>query len=80
MVYNEIDILNRHKKDILCDLCGKRVWFFQKALRFVIRTKENVWAEYYHVKCLEKGGYIRKRQKAGRWNDKDPQGTSNVIH
>jgi len=74
-------ILNRHKKDISCDLCRKRIWFFQTGLRFVIRTKENIWVEYYHAKCLEKRGLIRKmkQQKAGRWDDKD-QGTANVIH
>jgi len=81
MVNSEIEILNRHKKDIICDLCIKRIWFFQKAVRCVIRTKENIWAEYYHIKCLEKRGLIRRiKTKAGRWDDRDPQGTTNVIH
>jgi hypothetical protein len=47
-----------------------------------MRTKENIWVEYYHMKCLEKKGYIRRiKQKAGRWDDdKDEPGTSNVVH
>ena len=75
-------ILNRHKKDIICDLCRKRIWFFQKVIRCVIRTKENIWAEYYHIKCLEKHGLIRRvRQvRSGRWDNKDDKGTNNVIH
>ena len=74
-------ILNRHKRNISCDLCRHRVWFFQKVVRCVIRTKDNVWIEYYHIKCLEKRGLIRKirQQKAGRFDDKDPS-TTNVIH
>ncbi len=74
-------ILNRHKRDITCDLCRKRTWFFQKVLRFVISTKENIWVEYYHMKCLERRGYLRKikKEKSGRWDDRD-QPTSNVIH
>jgi hypothetical protein len=76
------DILDKHKKNKTCDLCGKRLWFWQKSIRFVIRTKENVWAEYYHVLCMVKRGYLRKveKVKSGRWDDRDPQGTSNVVH
>lgn len=82
MENNDIfNILHRHKKELLCDLCRKKFWFFQKAVRSIVRTKENIWVEYYHMKCLEKAGFIRKikQQKAGRWDDKDPKSTSNVI-
>ena len=71
------EFLNRHKKDIICDLCRKRIWFVQKGIRFVIRAKDNVWVEYYHVKCLEKRGYLRKVKKESRW---DKEGTNNLIH
>jgi hypothetical protein len=75
------DILHRHKKKILCDLCQKRFWFYQKAVRSVVRTKENIWVEYYHLNCLLKAGLARKlKQKSGRWDDRDKQGTSNVVH
>jgi len=76
------DILDKHKKNKICDLCHKRLWFWQKSIRFVIRTKENVWAEYYHVLCLIKRGYLRKIEKAGRFDrdDRDPESTSNIIH
>ena len=74
-------ILDQHKKDLLCDLCRKKIrtWNpFNKAVRCVIRTKENIWTEYYHIKCLEAAGILRKikKLKAGRWDDKDPQGTA----
>lgn len=73
--------LNRHKKNISCDLCRKRIWFFQKSIRCVIRTKDNIWIEYYHMKCLEKKGLIRKLEKkrAGKWDDED-KGTNNLVH
>lgn len=85
MENNEIiNLLNRHKKDIICDICRKRVWFFQKGIRCVVRTKENVWAEYYHIKCLENKGVLRRLRKiqAGRRDNKDGdnQSTSNVVH
>ena len=72
-------ILDRHKKNLLCDLCRKKIktWNpFNKAVRCVIRTKENIWTEYYHIKCLEAAGVLRKlkKLKAGRWDkDDEPQ-------
>lgn len=77
-----INILNRHKKDIICDICRKRVWFFQKAIRCVVRTKDNIWAEYYHIKCLEKRGILRRvnKTKAGKFDDRNDENTTNVIH
>ena len=70
-------ILDRHKKNLVCDLCRKKIraWNpFNKALRCVIRTKENIWTEYYHIRCLERAGVLRKlyKVKAGKW-DKDPE-------
>lgn len=75
MVSNDpLEILNKHKRNLTCDICTKKFWFWQKAVRVIIRTKENVWAEYYHIRCLEKKGYLRRIRniKAGRWDDKDP--------
>ena len=84
MENNEIfSILDRHKKKLLCDLCQKKIWFFQKGVRCVIRTKENVWSEYYHITCLEKRGILRRinKLKAGRWDkDNGDQPSSNVVH
>ena len=74
-------ILHRHKREIVCDLCHKRFWFFQKIARNIVRMKDNIWVEYYHIKCLEKRGFIRrKKEKAGRFDNKDEQGASNVVH
>jgi hypothetical protein len=76
------DILNRHKKKLLCDLCQKSIRFWQKGVRVVIRTKEVVWLEYYHIGCLEKKGMLRRinKVKAGKWDkDPDPE-TSNIVH
>ena len=82
MSNDDIKVLDKHKKNITCDLCHKQVWFFQKVVRCVIRMKENVWAEYYHIKCLEKKGILRKLQKAkkGRWDKDDSAGTTNIVH
>ena len=54
MIFNNNDILDKHKKDITCDLCKKRIWFFQKFAVRIAGIKENIWKEYYHVKCLKK--------------------------
>jgi len=71
-------ILDKHKKRLHCDFCRKKLWFFQKTVRFVIRTKENVWSEYYHVGCLKKMGIvIEKKEKTGKWDD---EGTNNLVH
>lgn len=79
-----IKLLDRHKKNIICDLCTKKIRFYQKGVRCVIRTKDNIWAEYFHIKCLEKRGVLRRIRevKAGRWdnNDKDREPSSNVVH
>lgn len=84
MENNEIfSILDRHKKVIQCDLCQKKIRFWQKGVRCVIRTKENVWTEYFHIGCLEKRGILRKIRevKAGRWDkDNKDQPSSNVVH
>ena len=66
-----------------CDLCRKKIrtWNpFAKAVKVVIRIKEHVWTEYYHIKCLEKRGMLRKikPEKAGRW-DKDKEGTNTAL-
>lgn len=76
---NDIKILDRHKKDLICDICTKKIWFFQKCVRAVIRVKDNIWAEYYHIKCMEKFGLLQKLEKTkkGRWDD---EGTSNLVH
>jgi hypothetical protein len=82
MVTNDIRILDRHKKNITCDLCRKTIWFFQKAIRCVVRSKDNIWAEYYHIKCLEKRGILRRLEKkrAGKWDDDDDKGnTTNLV-
>ncbi len=74
-----------------CDLCRKKIWIlfnrhwnpFNKIIRCVVRTKEHVWVEYYHMKCLIKSGRMIKikKERAGRWDDKDPsQPTTNVTH
>ena len=50
----------------------------------VVRMKENIWTEYYHIKCLEKAGFIRKikKEKSGKWDkdDRKDDGTSNIVH
>ena len=74
-------ILHRHKRVLLCDLCSKKFRFWDKVIRNIVSTKENIWVEYYHIKCLEKRGFIRrKKEKAGRFDNKDEQGASNVVH
>ena len=53
MIFNN-DILDRHKKDIICDVCNKRIYFYQKFVERIAGIKDNIWKEYYHIKCLEK--------------------------
>ena len=75
-------LLDRHKKNITCDLCNNTIWFFQKAIRCVVRIKENIWTEYYHVKCLKKVGAIRKldKSKKDKRGKNDDSSTSNLVH
>jgi hypothetical protein len=75
-------ILNRHKKHLTCDICRKSFRFYQKVVKVIIRTKENVWLEYYHIKCLEKRGMLRRVNKlrAGKWDKDNEPETSNVVH
>ena len=82
MSNDDIKILDRHKKNLTCDICKKQIWFFQKVVRAVIRVKDHVWAEYYHIKCLERRGILRKLPKAkkGRWDKDDDKGTTNIVH
>ena len=82
-MFNDNDVLDRHKKDITCDLCTKRVWFWQKAIRRVVRIKDDIWTEYYHIKCLEKIGIIIRvrKLKAGKFDNKDDnEPSTNIVH
>ena len=71
--------------EMVCDLCRKKIrtWNpFAKAVKVVIRIKEHMWTEYYHVKCLEERGMLRKlkKEKSGRWDDdKEGSNTTQVV-
>jgi hypothetical protein len=79
------DKIPLRSNDIYCDLCRKKIrtWNpFSKALKCVIRIKEQVWTEYYHKGCLEKFGILKKirKEKAGRWDKDEDMGTGNLVH
>lgn len=82
MRFDNNEILDRHKKGIICDLCQKTIWFWQKGIRCVVRIKDDIWTEYYHIKCLEKRGYLRRVRKlrAGKFDKTDDEPTSNIVH
>ena len=82
MRFEHNEILDRHKKGITCDICQKTVWFFQKGIRCVVRVKDNIWTEYYHIKCLEKRGYLRRVRKLRQPDKKykEDEGTGNLVH
>ena len=82
VTYDKIPLRSNDK---YCDLCRKkiRLWNpFSKALKCVIRIKEQMWTEYYHVSCLEKHGILRKirKEKSGRWDKDEDTGTGNLVH
>ena len=79
------DRIPLRSNDKYCDLCRKKIilWNpFRKAVQCVIRIKEQVWTEYYHVSCLEKHGILRKirKEKSGRWDKDEDTGTGNLVH
>ena len=82
---------NMQNNDIYCDVCRKKIFIFldrtwnpfNKIVKCVVRLKEHVWVEYYHMNCLIKSGRARriKKQKAGRWDKDDDKGpTTNLVH
>ena len=79
MFNDDIKILDRHKKNITCDACNKQIWFFQKAVRLVRSVKNNVWAEYYHIKCIQKV-LTKYKPKDNKDKDEDEPSTSNLVH
>ena len=75
------------RRKLYCDICRKDIhtWNpFNKAVRLRVRIPKPdvIWDEYYHMKCLIKAGVLVKRpkQKAGRWDKNEDDGTNNLVH
>ena len=46
-----------------CMHCKKRVWWWQKNIKWVVKTGEGIVIIYYHLKC-EKDSTIKEWQDA----------------